>query len=375
MGAIEKKEHSDEHLSEASTPHVKKFKDDCDSTASTPISERLPPYARTWSNDFFNFPSSSGSRWTPRIHSSWNSRSDDDLGRAWQKTKSGVRRNWDVISNDSKKWHWNKKETWSTVKSSARRWSVARKHLCAVLLLITFGLLPVGIVGYYTPRKYYAAGVEPFYGAFQDKVVGCNGPWNDPKDSLTHGLENLFVLDATFGHYTFAQVKLIDVAWDVLLGRSVQLLAWWIGYVVFSGALLRAIERHSASFQIFQSIALEGPSLMSLWTLLQEMWRSKSKRTRMLFAYMWMSTMYIMCIQMFLGAMTGYDSTNVAFVGLNGTDNLVPVAAVQRATIIKGTVNETFDHPICLDYSWDWPMYQSFDARRQYCRSFDTSSL
>jgi hypothetical protein len=248
----------------------------------------------------------------------------------------------------------------------------AKKQLLALLLFSCFGVVPMTLLGYYTPRPGMPPGTwPPYYGVFAAKTLSC-GNYIDyrPANSTVTGIEGLFVLDQIWGRLSFSSVKTIDVAWDVLIGRGVQLLAWWVAYTVFSDALLRVIERHPASFRIFQRIALEGPSLLSLWTLCTELLSVKSKRTKSLFVYMLLATSYVLCIPMFLGAMTGYDSTSIAWMDLDDSNNIVPTSAVKYSWVITGTANSTFDQEVCVS-SDGWLIQNDYyNSRVQYCESF-----
>ncbi len=209
----------------------------------------------------------------------------------------------------------------------------------------------MALLGYFTPRPDFPNGKTPYYNVFAAKSMTCGNSYVDanPVNMTVTGVEGLFVLDQTWGRFSFATVKTIDVAWDILIGRGTQLIAWWIAYIVSSDALLRVIERHPTSFRIFQRIALEGPSLLSLWTLCKELFSVNGKRTKALFAYLLLSTSYVLCIPMFLGAMTGYDSTATAWVDLEDTNNIVPMSAIKYSWLITGTVNSTFSKPVCED--------------------------
>lgn len=226
------------------------------------------------------------------------------------------------------------------------------------------------VLGWFTPRPEHASGTwPPYYNVFAAKYMSCGSSTIDerPANSTVTGFEGLFVLDQTWGRFSFSMVKTIDVAWDILVGRGVQMLAWSTAYVVFSDALLRVIERHPASFRIFQRIALEGPSILSLWTLCKELLSVKSKRTRSLFAYLLVSTSYVLLIPMFLGAMTGYDSTSTAWIDLDDSNNIIPTSEVKNAWVITGTRNTTFDVPICADPD-DFSVQSSYLVpRTQHC--------
>jgi hypothetical protein len=326
---------------------------------SSPTEESLPAYSTTWGYDVVEKQPRKRWAWW-RLKYGWLSAQQNTA----QKTKPVV----DCIAQSTRSllevtWKNMRERVWPLIKA----FRPSLTQLIALCLLLSFGVLPLGILGYYSPIHWGRPGDHPFYGVFQDKVLDCGSSFDMPKNATVTGVEKIFVLDKTFGHFSFAFAKSIDVAWDIIVGRGVQLLAWWIGYVVFSDALLRAIERHSTSFQIFQRIALEGPSLLSLWTLIHELWRSKSKRTKALFFYMWISTLYIMCIPMFLGAMTGYDSTSIAWVSLDNDNNIVATHSMVRSGMVIGTLDEKFDEPACLDYGvYEKANSQRFD-RRVWC--------
>jgi hypothetical protein len=280
--------------------------------------------------------------------------------------------------NDTKRWKWGSRKDWVAAYLAAphyfnnvvlkkiptprgpekKKKAVILEQLYAFLLVAAFSIIPMSV--------FFSA--EPISTIFKDKVISCGNSFGTPENATVSGIEKLFVLDQTFGQFTFSQVKILDVAWDIVIGRGVQLIAWFVGYLVFSDALLRAIERHPASFQIFQRIALEGPSLLSLYTLIKELWRAKSHRTKTLFLYIWLSTLYIISIPMFLGAMTGYDSTSIAWVSLDDSNNIVPAAALQTSFLVDGTWNETFKESACFDWQTQWSVDSAMYNRRRACR-------
>jgi hypothetical protein len=243
------------------------------------------------------------------------------------------------------------------------RWS--KKQFYAFCLVATWAILPILLMNY----------LGPFSRIFAEKTLGCGDNfYGRPQNATVRGIENLFALDATFGRFSFSQVKTIDILWDLLVGRGAQALAWWASYTVFCDALLRVIERHPASFMIFQKMAMEGPGLHSLWALTKELWRAKSARTRALFLYMFWSTAYVLLMPIVLGAMTGYDSTSIAWIDLEGENSIFPAAGLEMAWVIKGTKNETWKEPACAEYRWQYDALFVQAQRREYCM-YPTSSL
>ncbi|CAO2649587.1 Nn.00g069720.m01.CDS01 [Neocucurbitaria sp. VM-36] len=331
----------------------------CGSVLPTPSQESLPPpaYSRTWGNDVVK---DKGKRWFWesfwKWRPIWNRKSQNDSVSIPQTSRQRRKLTKAVASSYDNAWSFSKKIR------------VTRKQCFALLLVISCGIVPLILIGHFTPRVDSPPGHYPFYGIFEDKVLSCGSSiYGTPQNATISGIEKLFVLDQTFGQFTFSQVKIIDVAWDVLVGRGVQLMAWWAGYVVFSDALLRAIERHPASFRIFQRIALEGPSLLAIWTLMKEIWAAKSRRTKALFVYMFLSTCYVVSVPLLLSAMTGYDSSNIAWVSLGDENNIVPASALNYASVIHGTKNETFDQNICKDDELEYKLSDMLFKRRGYC--------
>jgi hypothetical protein len=304
---------------------------------SSPTEESLPPYSATWGNDVIEK--------KPKKRWNWGSWSK------WPPSYQNVPQTFYLL--------WD--QAWPIIK----RFKPSLKQLLAFSLLASFGILPLGLLGHFTRDG------STFSRIFQDKLQTCGNSFGTPENATVTGIENLFVLDNTFGRFTFSQAKTIDVVWDVVIGRGVQLLAWWIGYVVFCDALLRAIERHPASFEIFQRIALEGPSLLSLWTLVKEQWCAKSKRTRALFFFMWLSTIYIISIPMFISAMTGYDSTSIPWVSLedNNPNNIVATSMLKQSWVVHNAGNVTFGEGVCMDYTLYSDVWNALSVRRGRCRS------
>ncbi|KAH3907014.1 hypothetical protein HBH56_194840 [Parastagonospora nodorum] len=335
---------------------------------ASPTEESLPSYSSSWARDVEE--KEEKKRWN------WRSRED------WMRVFGEARR---AVKETEQNVRWSTKSDWAAAYAEAPhtfhrfmnlktngKWSSkafipSKEQIYAFLLVLALGITPMVLLGNFTHVNTGGNGDRPFYGIFQDKIQSCGQSFGTPENATVRGVEKMFVLDQTFGRFTFSQAKTIDVAWDVLIGRGVQLLAWWVGYIVFSDALLRAIERHPASFQIFQRIALEGPSLLSLWTLLKELWYAKSKRTKALFFYVWLATLYIISIPMFLSAMTGYDSTSIAWVSLDNTSNIIPAASIEYSLVATGTWNETWDDATCLDTELYNKKSEALYSRRRSC--------
>jgi len=54
---------------------------------------------------------------------------------------------------------------------------------------------------------------------------------------------HLFTVDRAFGSFSYDEVKIIDAAWNLVVGRGLQALAAWACYKIFGMALLRITEK------------------------------------------------------------------------------------------------------------------------------------
>lgn len=307
----------------------------------SPSADSLPPYSSTWN-----------------VNAAVGDEEKRTNQERWDQSKDFLRRTTSAALTQIKT------IPWSTLSSRIFRWP-SEKQAIAFALLLLFGVTPLAILALTTKEPEWEH--TPFYGIFDDKVLGCGDSFGTPENATVSGIEKIFVLDKTFGKFSFSTAKTIDVAWDILIGRCVQMLAWWVGYSVFCDALLRAIERHPASFRIFQRIALEGPSLISLWTLTKEICTVKSKRTKLLFFHIWISTIHIICIPLFLSAMTGYDSTSIPWISLEDENNIVPAAAVSWSWAITKVQNVTLAAPFCIDTMVFARAANAYDDNRRHC--------
>jgi len=292
--------------------------------------ESLPPYSTTYSpGDERNHDSEKKSNIPTRV------------ARIWTRLSTVTRTGPGVPSAiESTTQFWNNRAS-----PALRKVRFTKKQIYALLLVLLFGIIPFAVFG-----RYEAKGNVLFWYAFTAKIQSCENAiaLNMPQNSTVEGAESLFVLDASFGGFTFAQAKAIDVAWDIIIGHGWQLCTWTVAYIVFSDAIVRLIERHPAPFRVFRRIGLEGPSLNSAWALLEELFKKKSKRTWGLFFFMLLSTVYVLSIPAFLGAMTGYDSQTIPWVTIGPDENnIVPASYFETGYAVVGTWNTTFPEPTC----------------------------
>jgi hypothetical protein len=182
---------------------------DCVLASPTGSQQTLPPYPETWEHDLTE--KSCRKRWDWRLRSSCAS----TFKTIALKTTPAVNATQRFIRD----------RAWLAVKKC----KLPKPQIYAFLLLLTFGAVPMFVLGWFTKHRLGFLR-QPFSGVFADKVLSCGNSFGTPENSTVSGIEKLFVLDSTYGRFSFSQAKTMDVVWDILVGRGLQLLAAWVGY-------------------------------------------------------------------------------------------------------------------------------------------------
>lgn len=183
-----------------------------------------------------------------------------------------------------------------------------------------------------------------------------NGLWKEKPGATWRIMDSsyFFTPNLSFGAFTFTQVKVIDVAWDVIVGRGGQLLLGWINYRVFNEWLIYHMEMHFTSYKLYAAVAFETTTMGTLGVLAKE-FLAFGKRTRRRF-FRWLamlsmllSTLYVLSFPTLMGAMTGYITTYELYVE-NHDHNLIEWGKVRRVTNIIQDADRLlrYDKPLII---------------------------
>lgn len=122
---------------------------------------------------------------------------------------------------------------------------------------------------------------------------------------------SMFNITLVFGKMPFHIAKIIDVAWDICIGRFGQVIATIFAFRVLSRALLHTMETRPAAYDKFTAITLYMGSFASLCTLVKDVWtgrRSRKMRPTLFVSASIFVTIYILFFPSLLSAVTGYQA-------------------------------------------------------------------
>jgi hypothetical protein len=141
-----------------------------------------------------------------------------------------------------------------------------------------------------------------------------------------------FIPNLSFGTMTFTQVKVIDIAWDLTVGRGGQVLLAWVNYRVFNEWLVYHMECHLTSYKLYASVAFKTTSVSTLGVLGKEFLAYGKGTWKRFFRWlailsMFLSTLYVLSFPTLMAAMTGYISIFEPYVE-DYNNNLIKASKV-----------------------------------------------
>lgn len=124
----------------------------------------------------------------------------------------------------------------------------------------------------------------------------------------------VFQITLGFGELPFSTVKIIDVIWDVIVGRGGQALLAGTSYVIFSKSLLRIMERKSVSYGTFEVLGFQTASATTIFKLMRDYLTNHGVRAKLSILWIILSSIYVVAFPTLASAMTGYSANSHAYV-------------------------------------------------------------
>lgn len=201
------------------------------------------------------------------------------------------------------------------------------------VLLLCVALAPLGLLMFITsiPQRAFlssSGACDPDGGFSPDRTFYINSDFSTPygpagKNFNAWSRGGLFQITLGFGRLPFSTVKIIDVLWDVLVGRGGQLCLGFMVYKTFTKSLIRIMERATVTYDTFWSINIEPTSVQSIYRISRDVVKTASFRFRSAVVLMACSSAYLIAFPIVVGAMTGY-STNIAAFAPDHNNALIP---------------------------------------------------
>ncbi|KAH7132172.1 hypothetical protein B0J11DRAFT_520999 [Dendryphion nanum] len=241
-----------------------------------------------------------------------------------------------------------------------------------IISLLPVALAPVIVLA--------TAAEEASQGYIRGRDCYPNGLWSEVPGATWEIMDStyFFTPNLSFGNMKFTTAKIIDVGWDLLIGRGGQLLLAMVNYRVFNEWLVYHMEVHLTSYKLYAAVAFETTTMSTLGVLGKEFLAFGQSNWIRFFRWlailsMFLSTLYVLSFPTLMAAMTGYLTTYRAFIE-NSNGNLIPFDVIRKHEVMYviedcyriGTYEKplvvTFEDAGLMDAVWSYVQdYSSID--------------
>ncbi|KAK4225069.1 hypothetical protein QBC38DRAFT_501674 [Podospora fimiseda] len=185
--------------------------------------------------------------------------------------------------------------------------SLWRKYGIPTLMFAWLGVLVATIVFLSAMNKFMFNYVLPC------KPDGSFSPFVDNYDAWSSA--GFFEVTLGMGRLTFSQAKVIDIVWDVVVGRGGQGILAYISWRVFADFMATSITTTPVTYATFWKVYLErDSSLWAIGTLLSERSFYQSLRHKIVVAFTVFSLILTLVFPTAASAMTGYVTRTTPYI-------------------------------------------------------------
>lgn len=179
---------------------------------------------------------------------------------------------------------------------------------------------------------------------------------------------SLVAPDKTFGTLTINQARLIDLAWNLIMGRCIPFSMAIVFYKVATGALMRIAERAPVTYNVFATVTLDLHALTSLIPIAKSAVRTTGWRAKATLWFLLYAACLVLATPSIMDLMTGYVRNQQGSLrAANGTisDTCFKPLATSRSKTdprdgkMKYFCEEQFWDQICIDddgYQWGFTL-------------------
>jgi hypothetical protein len=144
----------------------------------------------------------------------------------------------------------------------------------------------------------------------------CTNPESLGLPDTNATISTLFSITNGYGSFSFVMARFIDLVWDLVISRGRQALLAWISYRVYTDSLLRIMESQLVSYNLYSTLTLSWPSILSLVPLTKSIFSLPGFRSKVLLMWLALSSLWIAFWPSITNALTGYIPENNTFVQL-----------------------------------------------------------
>ena len=159
-------------------------------------------------------------------------------------------------------------------------------------------------------------------------------------------LQLYFTINIAFGKFSFSRVKIIDAAWDAVVGRGVQFVAALVAYQTLRRSITLTMETCTITIPAVATIYCRQIQLLSVgqllhtmfwhWGSVHLMWRQPTHIGRLRLGTQLFVCLYVLLFATLVSIMTGYRAQLSAYFRYDGslTGQYLPIARLVQPRMV-----------------------------------------
>jgi len=155
-----------------------------------------------------------------------------------------------------------------------------------------------------------------------------NGEFTFPGTASIWDSNLFFAITITLGKnssWSYVHVRVLDIVWDILVGRGGQAIILYIAYRVFHKSIMYIMDSQPVSYDTYGAVAFRTGTAGSMFAFLCAFFDDRFKRNRRSYRFytaMTLSTAYILAMPTLFSVMTGYAAIATPSIEIPPTSNL-----------------------------------------------------
>ncbi|KAI1460424.1 hypothetical protein F4805DRAFT_392504 [Annulohypoxylon moriforme] len=128
-------------------------------------------------------------------------------------------------------------------------------------------------------------------------------------------ISGFFKINLGFGNLSFTEAKIVDIFWDIMVGRGIQAYMAFMSWRVFTIYVTTSMEFAPVTYTVFFTVFLQSePTFYSTLNIARAFVSHRGLRSKIAMSFMIWSMLFLMAWPTIAGAMTGYTTVREALI-------------------------------------------------------------
>ncbi|PSK37298.1 hypothetical protein B9Z65_2040 [Elsinoe australis] len=200
-------------------------------------------------------------------------------------------------------------------------------------------------------------------------------------DLGTHNIwsaDRAFEINLGFGAFDFSIAKILDIAWDLVVGRGYQTAVLFLSYKILAQAFLFYMEFAFVSVDTFLAQAYNPATSYAVWCHAKSLGRGSKRRTWRNFAYpaaIVLTSGYIIVVPTLLSAITGYQAITEPFMTIpNGFDRAGEILSLDKLQPLEIIIRDGSSLRFRDDYKIPYRQESRGNKKKSWEKSYKIKS-